>query len=403
MKFHYVAFQADGKLIEGNVDAESTAAVLSVLASRGLRPMSVKPLEGQKGKKSANLFGGKITVNDKIFITKYLSLMLKVGTDLFRAIDILVADLDKPAVKGFMMEIRETLEKGQPFYSTFLRYPKFFSPVFVNLVKAGEASGNLETVLEGLNGSLQKEKELKGKIRAATVYPAMLMGVAFFIVLFLVTFALPKIAEIFSSGGFNPPLFSRVVFAVGLFLNKYIAVILGFFFIIVIGGGAFFFKAKAGRSIGSRVVNAIPIIGSIRRRIALQRFASTLSALLKSGLPIVGAIEITADAVADEQVSGALRRIAEEGISKGLTLGEAFKREPAFPSVISNLMAVSEKAGHLDELLGTLGTFYETEIDEAIKVFIAFLEPALLLGIGLVVGVIALSIIVPIYQLVGQF
>ena len=184
MRFHYVASQLDGKIIEGTVDAENTASVLSNLATKNLRPVSVKPVEIQGAKRGKKGFGGKITVSDKIFITKYLSLMLKVGTDLFHAIDILIADFDKPAVKGFMMEIRENLERGQPFYSTFAKYPKFFSSVFVNLVKAGEASGNLEAVLEGLNESLQKEKELKGKIRAALVYPLMLIVVAFAIVVF---------------------------------------------------------------------------------------------------------------------------------------------------------------------------------------------------------------------------
>ena len=220
---------------------------------------------------------------------------------------------------------------------------------------------------------------------------------------FLVTFALPKIAEIFSSGGFDPPLFSKVVFAVGLFLNAHLLLLLGGFFVVGIGGTLFFLKTREGKRIATRIIHIIPMVGSIRERVALQRFASTLSALLKSGIPIVTAIQITADAVSDEQVSGALRRVADEGITKGLTLGEAFKREEAFPSVVSNLMAVSEKAGHLDEILKTLGTFYEAEIDAAIKTFISFLEPALLLVIGLTVGVIALSIIVPIYQLVGQF
>ena len=129
MKFHYIAFQGDGKPAEGNIEAENKSAVLAMLAARNLRPVSVKLSDG-KTKMQRSIFGSKITVNDKIFITKYLSLMLKVGTDLFKAIDILVNDFDKPAVKEFMMEIRESLERGEPFYTTFMRYPKSFSSVF---------------------------------------------------------------------------------------------------------------------------------------------------------------------------------------------------------------------------------------------------------------------------------
>jgi type II secretory pathway component PulF len=138
------------------------------------------------------------------------------------------------------------------------------------------------------------------------------------------------------------------------------------------------------------------------RELAIQRFATTLSSLMKAGLPIIEAIEITADAVGQQEISNSLKRIAQEGVSRGATIGEAFRREAIFPAVVTNLIAISEKAGHLEEILTTLGEFYQTEIDSQIKTVVSFIEPVMLLGIGLIVGLIALSIIVPIYQLVGQ-
>ena len=403
MKFHYKAFTPDGAIVEGTIENKTTEGVLRFLNNKGLKPVEVKAISSVSQKKKKSFFGKKITIDDQVFITKYLSLMLKVGTDLFKAIDILIVDFDKAVVKGFMSEIRDSLQRGEPFHTTFAKYPNFFSPVFVNLIKAGESSGNLDVVLSDLNVSLQKQKDLRGRLRAALIYPAMLTGLAFVIVIFLVTFALPKVADVFSGGGFDPPLFSKVVFGIGLFFGKYVWIFVG-------GGGLlaltliiFFSKTQTGRRMFHRLLSKTPIIGTVIRKIALQRFASTLSSLLKAGFPIVNSLEITASAVSQEEVTEALRRIAREGISKGLSVGESFKRETVFPAVITNLISVSENAGHIDEILGTLAVFYEAEIDSSVKTMVSFLEPVLLLSIGLIVGIIALSIIVPIYQLVGQF
>lgn len=403
MRFKYIASQPDGKLIEGTTEGETTADVLNYLAGQGLKPVSITALKGVSKAGVTRFFGQAISVIDKIFLTRYLSLMLRVGTDLFKALDILIADFEKPIVKAFLLEIRSSLEKGQPFYSTFERYPKYFSPVFVNLVKAGEASGNLEKVFDELSVSLEKEKDLQNKIRSALVYPALLLGLSVLILLFLVTFAIPRIANVFLSAGVQPPIFSRIVFAVGLFLGKYVWLILAALAVLVFGGWIFISQTLAGKRFLSAIINSFPIVKKVAYKMALQRFANTLSALMKSGLPILNSLEITADTLNQPALRDALKRIAKEGISRGLTLGEAFKKEAAFPVVVSNLVVISEKAGHLDEILKTLSVFYESEVDSSLKTLVSFLEPLLLLFIGSIIGLIALSIIIPIYQLVGQF
>ncbi len=402
MKFHYIASNQQGTLAEGNEEAASTAELLTLLAGRGLKPISVKQLKGSDAITYSRAFlGTRITINDKIFLTKYLSIMLKVGIDLFQAITILLADFDKSTLRALLAEIRENLERGQPFYATFAHYPQYFSPVFVNLVKSGEASGNLDTVFNDLTVSLEKEKELRGKITGALVYPLLLLTMSIGILLFLTTFALPKLAGVFTGGGFEPPLFSRVVFASGLFINKYIWVIIGIFLI-----GAFatwlFARSATGKAFFINILLHLPVVKKVSYNLAIQRFATTLSSLLRAGVPILEALRITADTVGHPGVREGILRIANEGVAKGLTLGEAFRKETVFPFVVTNLVAISEKAGHLDEILETLGRFYEAEIDASIKTAVAFIEPVLLLFIGAVIGTIALSIIVPVYQLVGK-
>jgi len=284
---------------------------------------------------------------------------------------------------------------------TFSKYPRYFSTVFVSLIKAGEVSGSLEEVFYNLSVSLQKDQELYGRVRSAFVYPIILMSVSALILLLLVSFALPKVADVFMKSGFKIPLFSKVVFTVGLFVNDYKLIIFPGLFISVISLYYFFAKTIPGRKIVSRFINKTPIINRVMKEMALQRFASTLASLMKAGLPILDSLEITADSVGSEELRESLLRISREGIAKGLTIGEAFRKEPYFPMTITNLIAVSEKAGHTEEILNTLADFYTTEIDGRVKNLVAFLEPILLLIIGVIIGTIALAVIVPVYQLVG--
>ncbi len=404
MRFHYVAAQNDGKTIEGETTASDAAEVLSYLVSRGLKPISLKKEKSFEVKNDWRyLFRSAITIEDKIFLTKYLALMLKTGSDLFRAIDILIADFDKPSMRSFLYEIRENLERGQAFYRIFARYPRYFSTVFVNLVKAGETTGTLDKTFEDLSKSLQKEDSLRREISSSLIYPIILVMLSLGIVFILVSFVLPKISDLFSSGNFNPPPFSRIVFGVGRFFNDYLLVFLTFFF--VSGAGLFLAWRQSAvfRQIAHTLFFRVPLVGPVLRRISLQRFCSTLGALLASGIPLVDCLNITAQVVGDEEMKQALLRISQEGVLKGVVLGDAFKREAVFPRVLVNLIAISEKGGSLSAILITLSDFYEGEIKTSLKTMLTFLEPALLVFIGAIVALIAASILVPIYQLFGSF
>jgi len=402
MKYRYIASQTDGRVVEGDLEARDTAEALAILSKGQLKPVSLKPVE-EAVKRSFTIFGGKMTMTDLVFMSKYLSLMLKVGTGLLEAINILVADTKKPAVRNILLEIRTTLEQGQPFYTTFAKYPRVFGSVYANLVKAGEASGDLERVFEDLSEELTKQKDLRDRVRGALIYPILLLVGSVLILTFLVGFALPKIADVFLQGGFEPPLFSRIVFSVGLFFNDFGVYIVGFLVIVGALGVWLYRSSEFFKKFLLGIFAEIPVIRDVVQKIALQRFASTLSSLIRAGMPITDALEITAQAVGNVELSESLMRISREGLMKGLTVGEAFKREPFFPQTVASLMSISEKAGHLDEVLATLSDFYTKEIDNSVKSLVSFLEPLLLVLIGVVIGVIALAIIIPIYQLTTQF
>jgi type II secretory pathway component PulF len=402
MQFKYIASQPDGRIVENEVDVKDLAEVLHFLSSQGLKPISVQPLEG-KGIAVRRIFRSSINLTDQIFLSKYLALMLKIGTGLLQAINILIEDFDKQSVKAFLLEIRSNVEKGNPFYLTFARYPKIFSQVYINMIKAGEASGNLEKIFNDLTEILTKQKNLKDQIRGALIYPAILFVGSILVMIFLITFALPKIAKVFTEGGFETSFFSKVVFAVSLFFGKYIFVILGVLIVLFILAFYLYKTSLEFRKFILSLISEIPVVKDIVKKVALQRFASILSSLIKAGLPITEGLEITAQAVGSVELKESLIRVSREGLSRGLTIGEAFRKQPYYPRTVVNLMAISEKAGHIEDVLATLSDFYTKEIDGSLKMLVSFLEPALLLFIGVVIGVIALSIIVPIYQLTTQF
>ena len=252
-----------------------------------------------------------------------------------------------------------------------------------------------------MSKNLEKEQAIKNKLKSAMIYPIVLISLATLIILLLIVFALPKLADAFATGGFTPPPFSRIVFGIGLFLNKTLIITGPLFIGIIIGLTFFFSKTLAGGRFFWRMINRTPVVGGVLYRISIQRFASTFSSLLRSGMPITEALEITADAVGSEEARSALYRISRDGIAKGLTIGEAFQRETYFPKVVVNLIAISEKAGHIEAILDTLAEFYESEIETSIKTLLALLEPILLVIIGIIVGIIALAVIIPIYQLSG--
>jgi type II secretory pathway component PulF len=208
---------------------------------------------------------------------------------------------------------------------------------------------------------------------------------------------------VFADTSIQPPLFSRVVFMAGGFIGDHVLLLAGLAVAVCVGFYLGFVRSLTGRRMLQRTLATTPIVRNIYRDLAVQRFASTLSSLMRAGLPIIESMHITAEVVGVESFRIALMRIADEGLAKGMSIADSFKREQIFPAVISNLVAISEKAGHLEEVLETIADFYAVNIQSSIRSLVTFLEPVLLLVMGFMVAVVAMAIIIPIYQLTSNF
>jgi len=403
MLFHYLAQDFKGRLKEANINQPNLKAALEYLTSQNLRPVSVKPITFESKKKGIGIFKETLTLTDKVFLTKYLALMLRVGTDLFSAIDILIEDFESGPARRFLLEIRMNLERGKPFWYSFSKHPEYFSSVVANLIKAGETSGNLEMTLSQVSQDLERERDLSSKVKSSLIYPALLLVASFLMILFLSTFAVPKLGTMFLSTGQKIPIYTRIVLTTGMFLNRYVYLVFPLAFGIPLGLFFYFSKNKSGRANFTKILDKIPVARNLMEKMALERFASVLSNLIHAGMPIIQAIEVTSTAVGNPKYEATLSRISKEYLAKGLSIGDSFKKEKVFPPVVTNLLAIGEKAGHTEEILNTLAAFYESEIDISLKTLVAFIEPAMLVILGVIIGGIALSLIVPVYQLVSQF
>jgi type IV pilus assembly protein PilC len=402
MLYHYTAFDQRNIYVEGDVDMPTLEDVLKFLANQRLKPVKVTPIIRKKISKSMSIFAKRISLTDQIFLFKYLGLMLKVGTDILKAVDVLMQDYSEGPIKTFLLESRSNLEKGNPFYLTFEQNNKTFSYVTINLIKAGEKSGTLQDTLEKISVNLEKDKDLKSKVTSAMTYPIILLVMMTFLMFFLMIFLFPKMGASFMQAGIKLPSFTKMLFNVSIYFNAHMVPVISLLFLIPTILFIFITRVPVGQKMMSFLIRKIPPIRSFLNKMALQRLTSILSSLIKAGMPLVESLKIASEAVGEEVFKKALSNISIY-LTKGLTVGEAFRQEKCFPKYLSNLLAIGEKAGHIDEILGTLSVFYEKEIESGLKALVALIEPLMLVLMGGVIGVIAISVILPMYQMLSSF
>lgn len=398
--FLYEASDSKGNISHGEVTALTKSDVVNFLSRRDLIPVSVEVKGEVQSFKSKFSFFSRLTATDKIMLTKHLSIIIKAGLNLREAIDILIADTDKPLLKKILSDIKFNLEKGQPFSATFAYYTKYFPPVFTGLIKAGEVSGNLDTALDQLGEHLTKENDLRNKVVSAMIYPAILLAATIGVVVLLLIFVLPKLTMAFGRGGVKIPWITKILMQISGILSANVFLTFGVSIGIIIF--LFFFnRTVAGKKFFTDVINRTPIVRDLVKKIALTKFCRTLGTLLASGMPILEALQITAEVVGNDAYQRAILNSQQE-IKRGISLGSSLKnRSDLFPQLLLGLVKVGEKTGTLEKILKTVSNFYDEEVDRILKNLVSVLEPALLLIMGLVIGGIAISVMLPIYQMIG--
>lgn len=401
--FIYEAVDKKKSTIKGKIEASHKAEALSSLTVKGLSVLSLEK-EGEvrgAGRLSLSLFE-TIKQSDLIFLARNMAAMLKAGLNIIEALDILISDTEKKILKKILNDAKFNIQKGQPLSATFAHYKKYFPRVFVGLIKAGEASGRLSDAFAELSQYMTREFSLKRKIRSAMAYPTILVFGSVGIISLLLFFVLPKLAKSFAMSKVELPLITKIFMALSGALNYSVALDIGAL-VFLIWLFVYGRKTEAGRVVVFKILLKIPIAKDLVKKTALVRFSRTLGGLISSGLTIIESLQLSAESVSNDIYKKAILNSMEK-VKKGIPLSKALKDYPELsPHLFVNMLAVSEKTGTMENVLRTFSDFYDEEVDGALKDLTTMLEPLLLLIMGLVIGAIALSVLLPIYQMVGKF
>lgn len=399
--YTYLARDKQGNIKKGEINLESEQKLGKWLYDQGffLSKFEVKGEEKRGSSFNKILLNlGYISLMDKVLFTNYLEVMLKAGLSLVRALAILSEQTKKKKMKRIVSDLQYEVERGKPFYEALSRYPHVFSDLYVNVVKTGEVSGKLDQVLHELAVQLKKDRDLVKKVTGAMFYPVIVIVAMVGIGFVMMTFVLPKLIKIFEEFNTKLPLPTRILIAVSKFLGEYWLPILGV--LLFLGFFLFrFMKSKAGRNVFHLFYLKIPLVARTVKKVNLARFVRNLASLLAAGIPILQALDIIASALGNVYYQRTIRESIKE-VQKGIPLSRALSSSPhLFPPVVTQVMQVGEETASFEDILLRLADFYEQDVEQTMKNISTIIEPILMLILGVVVGAMAISIILPIYTL----
>lgn len=396
MQFNYLARDSGGKVVTGVVVAESQAAASQKLRHDGLFVVSLEPAKVRTNPKPS-LFGGRVSRSELVYATSQLAVMIDAGIPLSEAIGGLAAQTDRVGFKAIMEKVREDIEGGDPLSVALSRFPRTFDAVYVNLVKAGEASGMLGSLLERLALQMRNDLEARSKVRGALMYPGAMFLMCLGACIFLLTCVLPKISPMFVARGIELPTPTVVMMAISYALTVYWwACLLGL--AALIGGFWYARRQWWGILAWDWCILGMPVLGTLVRKSILARTTRTFSTMLNAGVPVLDAIELCAAVSENSFYEKAWRSLIAE-VTSGRELHEVLQSNPLFPKTLVQMIGSGEKTGKLGMVLGRVSDYYESEVSIATKAATSLIEPFMVAGMGVVIGGLALAMLLPIFKL----
>ncbi len=395
--FTYTAATRDGKNESGTIEAVDTMAAGHLLKEQGLMPLDLSE-KHERGFSHFMASMSTVSLKQKIAFIEDLHVMLKAGIAAPRSMKILAKQTKNKKFQMVLVDLAAQVEAGKSLHEAMALYPKIFSNIFVSMIKVGEISGNLEQSLQYLSIQLERDADMKSKTRGAMIYPAVIVGAMVIIGIVLAIFVLPKLTGIFKEFNTNLPLMTRIVIVISDFMGGHAFLIMGGTIGIVVGG-TWFLRTKVGGIALDWFVLHFPIIGGIVKKINLARFARIMSSLMKSGISIIEGLAVTAQAIDNSYYRAALADAAEQ-VKLGKPLTETMARNPQlFPFLITQMLEVGEETGSLEDIMLQIAEHFESDVDNVMRNFSSVIEPLLLLFIGTIVGILALALIMPIYNI----
>ena len=401
--FEYIALDSKGKRTKGAVDAENVRAARQKLRSQGIFPTDIK--EGIAAAKGPSRDIKKYFQSDKIgtadlaIATRQLATLIGAGLPLVSALQALADQTDSMVSKRIFVNVREKVEEGSALAKALGNFPKSFPKLYVNMVASGEASGTLETVLTNLAEYLDTQLELRRKVGAALMYPALMLVVCLLVIMALLAFVVPRIVEIFLKQNVQLPLPTRIMIWLSGAVTGYWYVVL-ILAIVAIYIVRWYYRQEKGRFNIDRWLMRLPVYGPIFVKISTARITRTLGALLSSGVGLLTALEITRNIVSNVHIVKALDD-SREGVREGRSLARELSKSNIFPPLVWHMIAVGEKSGELEDMLTKAGKAYENEVNTTLSGLTRLIEPLMMIGVGVVVFAIVISVLLPMADLIN--
>ncbi|MGD8989859.1 MAG: type II secretion system inner membrane protein GspF [Desulfobacterales bacterium] len=402
--YEYTALDARGKMTSGIIDADGARAARQKLRASGIFPVDVKETQEKetseiKTTRVANLsrYLRRVKPAEIAIMTRQLSTLITAGFPLVSAIDALVPQTKSQRLKTVLAQVKDAIVEGQSFAQALSQYPKIFTPIYVNMVRAGETSGTLEIVLERLADFAEKQQDLNNRIQTALAYPLFMCLIGTIVLFVLLTYIVPSITAIFLDVGQTLPTPTRLLIFLSNFIKSFWWIIL----IVVIGAGVALHRAKKtdkGRYAYDKTILALPVLGVLARKMAVARFTRTLGSLLENGVSMLIALDIVKNIAGNVLLSGAVGKAAQE-VGKGQALWAALNEGQVFPQLSIQMIQVGEQSGELEGMLNKIADVFEKEVENSVMRLTSYLEPVMILVMGCIVGFIVLSICLPIFEM----
>ncbi len=396
--YQYTVRDSTGAVKTGTSEAENQDILKRRLVEQGFQVNDVKQTANNK-KRSPGAGWGKVKLGDLSIFCRQFSTMIDAGVSLVRALDVLGEQTQNPKLKRILRDIQTEVESGQTLSKSMQKYPRVFNNLVIGLIRAGEVGGVLEEALQRLSHFLEKDMELRRKVKAALTYPAIVVVVALLIVLGLCTFIVPKFIELFKDLGVKElPAMTQFLVDFSDFLKTKwyigIGIIVLLWMSIKYAG-----TTKVGRRVIDRIKLKIPVFGKLGHKICLARFSRTLSTLLVSGVPILSAMETVAGTVGNDIISEAILN-ARARIREGDKINEPLEKSKMFPPMVVHMISIGEESGALDQMLSKVAEFYEGEVESSLQSLTSAIEPVMIVFLGVCVGFIVIAMFMPLVSVI---
>lgn len=392
-QYSYSAKGMDGIAIKGVIEAENISRARQILKDKRLFIINVAEF------KTSQVQAIKLKLKDVAMFCRQFYTLLNSGVTVIKSLDILYQQTDSKKLKNVILKIYESVQKGDMLSDAVKKQPKAFPDLMVNMLETGEASGTLDKVMNKMSTYMDREVKLKSKITGALIYPAVIAVVTVVVVAILIIFVMPSFVTMFTESGATVPGITLALLGASKFATKYWYILL-----LIIGGLILIIKSyissEKGRMVWDKAKLELPIINKAVIKIYASRFSETMATLLAGGLPLLQSLEITSRVIGNKFIEGKLLE-AREGVRKGMLLSASIRDIDALPPIVNSMISVGEESGALDSLLERTARYYDDEVEAAIAKLVGLIEPVMILVMAAIVGVIVISIALPMFDMVG--